>query len=57
MEHDKVQLPAPYLCATSLRQLYRIFLSKHLSFRFSRNLTRDANLRDTFEPREVSLTP
>ena len=33
-----------YLKATSLRTVYRIFLSKFLSFRFSRNLTKEANL-------------
>ena len=46
-----------YLWATSFRHVYRIFFSKHLSFRFSRNLTRDAILRESFEPREVSPIP
>jgi len=49
------QLSSPYLWATSLRQEYRIFFSKHLSFRFSRNLTSDANLRESFELREGSF--
>lgn len=46
-----------HLWATSFRHVYRIFFSKHLSFRFSRNLTRDAILRESFEPREVSPIP
>jgi len=36
-----------YLSATSLRTVYRIFLSKFRSFRFSRNLIKDANLWGT----------
>lgn len=49
------QLPYPYLWATSLRHVYRIFFSKHLSFRFSRNLTSEAILRESFEHREGSF--
>ena len=45
-----------YLWATSFRTLYLIFLSKHLSFRFSRNLTREAILRDIFERFGLSST-
>jgi len=44
-----------YLWATSLRHEYRIFFSKHLSFRFSRNLTSEAILRESFEHREGSF--
>lgn len=34
----------PYFWATSLRTLYLILLSKHLSFLFSRNLIKEATL-------------
>ena len=52
-EHRAHYIKVPnYLWATSLRQVYRIFFSKHLSFRFSRNLTSDAILRESFEPWE-----
>lgn len=50
-------ISSSYLCATSLRTVYLIFLSKHLSFRFSRNLTREAILRERFERFGVSPTP
>jgi len=56
-KNEKPNTNSSHLCATSFRTVYRIFLSKHLSFRFSRNLTKDAILRERFERFGVSPTP